>query len=98
MDTTQVLAQARRERGQMVPKRPPVQTGCVCRNGGVADENGLIYVSPVCLRHGRHLPHGGGRPPSPEEKASVEAAIAARRAEAANDYARRYKHEQRKAR
>jgi hypothetical protein len=78
VDTIEQLKSWRAEREQHSPGRPAVMTGCICRNAGVPDADGLIFVSPLCLRHGRHLPHSAGRTPSPAERREAEAAMALR--------------------
>ena len=75
------LLRLRRERRQAEPPRPRVQSECICRNGGEPDENGWIFVSPVCMVHSPRKAYiGSPRLASAIERREVEnAAIAARR-------------------
>jgi hypothetical protein len=73
----------RAKRKQIEAARPQVQSTCICRNAGQPDRDGWVSTDPNCIVHRPHRPWIGAqvpRPPSPEERAAVEAAIAAKRA------------------
>jgi hypothetical protein len=91
----QMAFQRRRERRPITAQLPMVATGCICPNGGEADERGFVVTCPCCEVHARRRGQRASlpipRPPSTEERRAAAEVEAARRQKRQREYMRKMK-------